>query len=177
MDLDIKIVKANYAEVNLLQQLATDTFIDTYSWANTEENMKLYVETYFSEKQLRDDLNNKNIAYYLAYFDHLVVGYIKLNFAQAQTEIQDDISVEIERIYVLKAYQANRIGFALMNKAIEVGIEMHKDYIWLGVWEKNEKAIRFYEKNGFIKSGTHIFKLGDEDQTDFIMKLQIHSKV
>ena len=175
MNLEIDIVKAKYADVNILQQLAIETFIETYSWANTEENMKLYVENYFSEKQLKEDLDNRYIEHYIAYIDRIAVGYIKLNFAKAQTDIHDDESVEIERIYVLNAYQANRIGFALMNKALEVGIKMNKHYIWLGVWEKNEKAIRFYEKNGFVKSGTHIFKLGDEDQTDFIMRFQIHS--
>lgn len=61
----------------------------------------------------------------------------------------------------------------MIQKTIEIGIENNLDYIWLGVWEHNVDAIKFYEKQGFKKFDTHIFKLGDDEQTDNLMKLII----
>ena len=98
---------------------------------------------------------------------------MKLNFDKAQTEPGHHNTLEIQRIYILQAYQGKQIGKQLIQKTIEIGIENNLDYIWLGVWEHNVDAIKFYEKQGFKKFDTHIFKLGDDEQTDNLMKLII----
>jgi ribosomal protein S18 acetylase RimI-like enzyme len=171
--LEIKIERVNNNNIDELRELAIQSFIETYSWANTEENMQLYVDRYFSVKLLREEINNPDCQFYLALLEEKPIGYIKLNFGQAQTDIKDDKSLELERIYVLKAFQANRVGYELIQKSIQITGEYEKDYLWLGVWEKNEKAIRFYEKNGFVPFANHPFMLGDELQTDILMKLVI----
>ena len=89
----------------------------------------------------------------------------------SQTEIKKDDSVEIERIYVLKKFQGRKIGQLLFEKSLEAADSRKADYLWLGVWEENQKAIEFYKKNGFIEFDRHIFRLGDDDQTDIMMKL------
>jgi diamine N-acetyltransferase len=78
-------------------------------------------------------------------------------------------SLEIERIYIRSKFQKLGLGKDLMNKAIEVAVEQGKNKIWLGVWEKNENAIAFYKKSGFVPAGSHSFYMGDEEQIDFIM--------
>jgi ribosomal protein S18 acetylase RimI-like enzyme len=78
--------------------------------------------------------------------------------------------MEIERIYVLKEYHGHKIGQLLFEKAISIAKSMEKKYVWLGVWEKNERAIAFYTKNGFTVVDHHLFKLGDDVQTDYLMK-------
>lgn len=85
-------------------------------------------------------------------------------------------SVEIERIYVLKKYHGENVGQLLLKKAIEAGLSINADFIWLGVWEKNIQAIKFYEKNGFVRFEQHIFKLGNDNQTDIMMKMEIGKK-
>ena len=88
----------------------------------------------------------------------------------AQTELKDEISLEIERIYVKKAHQGKKVGQVLFERALETARLQNKTYLWLGVWEENLKAIRFYEKNGFVAFDKHIFKFGEDEQTDIMMK-------
>ena len=97
-----------------------------------------------------------------------------MNFGQSQTELQDDKALEIERIYVLKEFHGKNVGQILYNKAIEIAKQNKADYVWLGVWEENPRAIAFYKKNGFVEFDKHIFKLGDDEQTDIMMKLKLN---
>ena len=88
----------------------------------------------------------------------------------SQTDVNDEKSLEIERIYIASDFQEKGLGNYLMEKAISVASKRNKQYLWLGVWEKNEKAICFYKKNGFFEVGTHSFFMGDDEQTDYIMR-------
>ena len=99
--------------------------------------------------------------------------HLKINFGQSQTEIKDEDTLEIERIYVLEEFHGKKIGQILYEKAIELAKKNKVNYVWLGVWEQNPRAIRFYEKNGFMQFDKHIFKLGNDEQTDIMMKLEI----
>ena len=105
--------------------------------------------------------------------DNNIIGYLKLNIGQSQTEIKNDNALEIERIYVLKEFHGQNIGQQLFEKALERAHAQKVDFIWLGVWEENKRAIQFYTKNGFIAFDKHIFKLGDEEQSDIMMKLKL----
>lgn len=98
---------------------------------------------------------------------------MKLNFGAAQNELKNKQCLEIERIYVLKEYHGKKIGQLLYDKAIQIAKEKNVNYVWLGVWEKNLRAINFYKKNGFVGFDKHIFKLGDDEQTDIMMKLEL----
>ena len=133
--------------------------------------MKDYLEKSFSDEKITDELNNKESEFYLAVLDNSVIGYLKLNFGQAQTELWHSNAVEVERIYVLKEFQGRKAGQLLFEKALTIAKEKGAAYVWLGVWEENEKAIQFYRKNGFTEFSRHIFVLGDDRQTDIMMKL------
>jgi ribosomal protein S18 acetylase RimI-like enzyme len=85
--------------------------------------------------------------------------------------LQDEGALEIERIYVLKDFHGKSVGQVLYNKAIDIAKEKKTKYVWLGVWEENPRAISFYKKNGFVEFDKHIFILGDDEQTDIMMKL------
>lgn len=153
-----------------LQKIGRKTFSETFSSGNTEENMNKYLVEGFSKEKLREELNNENSAFYFAVLDEKVIGYLKLNFGSSQTEIQDSISLEIERIYVLQEYYGKKVGQVLYEKALQVAEDKKVNYVWLGVWEENPRAIRFYQKNGFVEFDKHIFVMGDEEQTDIMMK-------
>ena len=104
-----------------------------------------------------------------AIFNDEVAGYLKVNTNDAQSEKMDEESLEIERIYIKKKFQKHGLGKFLLNKAMEIAMESNKKNIWLGVWEKNENAIAFYRKMGFVQTGSHSFYMGKEEQIDFIM--------
>lgn len=137
--------------------------------------MTKYLNEGFSVEKLSAELNDNNTELYFATLGNEVIGYIKLNFGQSQTELKDDKAVEIERIYVLKEYHGKKVGQLLYQKAMEIARQANAGYVWLGVWEKNLRAIHFYKKNGFVEFDKHIFKLGDDEQTDIMMKLPLKS--
>lgn len=165
------------AHLPLLQRIGRQTFQETFADVNTEEDMKQYLEESFSPEKLTRELSNPDSEFYLATLGHDVVGYLKVNFGEAQTELKDNKAVEIERIYVSKAFHGKKVGQMLYEKALRIAHERKADYVWLGVWEKNLRAIAFYQKNGFVEFGQHIFKLGDEEQTDLMMRLDFSDSV
>ena len=173
IDFEIKIVTLN--NIEQLQIIGRQTFFETFSSGNTEENMTKYLEEGFAFDKLTAELNDKNAEFYFAILDNKVIGYLKLNFGQSQTELKDDKGLEIERIYVLKEFHGKSVGQILYDKALEIAKLKNADYVWLGVWEKNLRAISFYTKNGFVQFDKHIFKLGDDEQTDIMMKLKLNN--
>ncbi len=170
---DLHITRASVAELKRLQQIGRQTFSETFSSANTEADMAKYLTEKFSEDQLTKELCDANSEFYLAILKDEVVGYLKVNFSASQTEMKDENAMEIERIYVLKEYHGKEVGQQLYQKALEIARKRRLSFIWLGVWEENPRAIRFYEKNGFTIFDKHIFRLGNDEQTDLLMKLKI----
>lgn len=166
----MQITRVDISDIKTFQELSRQTYFDTFAADNTPENMQSYLEASFNEQQLTTEINNPHSEFYFAKIDDKAIGYLKLNFGPAQTELQDTKAIEIERIYVLKDFHGQKVGQLLFDKALEIAREREAEYIWLGVWEKNPKAIRFYEKNGFVPFGSHIFRLGDDEQTDIMMK-------
>ena len=171
MHTDVK--KVMLSDIDQLQKIGKQTFSETFSVGNTAENMTNYLEESFSAEKLTTELNDKNAAFYFAIIDATAIGYLKLNFGQSQTELKDDKGLEIERIYVLKEYHGKNVGQILYDKALEIATQKNADYVWLGVWEENARAVSFYKKNGFTAFDKHIFKLGDDQQTDIMMKLML----
>jgi ribosomal protein S18 acetylase RimI-like enzyme len=167
----IDIKKVTHENLDQLQKIGRQTFFETFSSENSAENMKEYLENGFSPKKLHAELADQNSEFYFAELDGKTIGYLKINVGESQTEMKGNNALEIERIYVLKDFHGKSVGQILYEKAIEIAKEKKVDYVWLGVWEQNPRAIRFYEKNGFVAFDKHIFKLGDEEQTDIMMKL------
>lgn len=169
----ISIKKATINDVEQLQSIGVQTFQETFSAKNTEEDMQQYLAESFTIEKLTSEINDKNAAFYFATLNNKVIGYLKLNFGQSQTELQEQDAIEIERIYVLSEFHGKNVGQLLYNKAIKIAKQKHTKYVWLGVWEENLRAINFYKKNGFIEFDKHIFKLGNDKQTDIMMKLEL----
>ncbi|MCJ0741130.1 GNAT family N-acetyltransferase [Pedobacter montanisoli] len=166
----ITIRQASINDLELLQEIGRQTFSETFSAENSAENMTKYLEESFAANKLGAELNNKDSYFYFAVFDHRVIGYLKLNTGQSQTEAQVDKALEIERIYVLQEFHGKKVGQLLYDKAMEVASQINASYVWLGVWEQNLRALKFYMKNGFVEFDKHIFRLGNEKQTDLMMK-------
>lgn len=170
---NIEIVSVKTDDLLQLQYIGKETFSQTFSEINTEKNMKKYLSESFSIAQLTEELSNELSRFYFAKLNNQVIGYMKLNTGEAQKENPKENALEIERIYVLKDFHGKKIGQLLYNKAIELAEEIAVDHVWLGVWEKNSRAIAFYTKNGFVQFDEHVFMLGDDKQLDILMKKDI----
>lgn len=170
----IRIIKITINDIKELQAIGQQTFKETFADSNSEENMKCYIEEGFSLEKLTTELNNRDSEFYFAKIANDVIGYLKVNYGESQTELKDNKALEIERIYTLKEFHGKSVGQLLYNKAIEVAKQKGSEYVWLGVWEENHRAISFYKKNGFFEFEKHIFKLGDDEQTDIMMKLELN---
>jgi len=170
---NISIQKVTSNDIEQLQKISRQTFYETFAAGNTAENIAKYLEEDFSIEKLAAELNDKNAELYFVMLNNQVIGYLKLNFGPSQTELKDDKALEIERIYVLQEFHGKKIGQLLYEKAIQIAKQANMDYVWLGVWEENPRAISFYKKNGFVAFDKHLFKLGDDEQTDIMMKLPL----
>lgn len=166
----IQIVEVALADLPLLQEISKRTFYDSFAALNTAENMKFHLDNHFTEDKLRAEILNVDSKFFFAIHEGKAVGYLKINKGGAQTILPNDQGVEIERIYVERLFKSSGIGKTFISKAVELATVSRAKYLWLGVWEQNEPAIRFYEKNGFEKFSSHIFRLGDDEQTDLLMK-------
>jgi ribosomal protein S18 acetylase RimI-like enzyme len=169
----ITITKIGPAQLAQLQAIGRQTFTETFSSTNSEENLNAYLQFGFSTSKLTAELNNPNSEFYFATLNDKVIGYLKINFGIAQTELQDPKAMEVERIYVLGEFQSKKVGQLLFEKALAIAKNKKVDFVWLGVWEENHRAIRFYTKNGFVAFDSHIFLMGNDKQTDILMKLQM----
>lgn len=169
----IRIDRINIVDLEKLREVGMLTFRETFEGANTEADMERYLCDAFSSEKLAMELADKGSRFYFAQIDDVVVGYLKVNTGAAQTERMDHPSLEIERIYVLKDYHGKQVGQLLFDKAMAIARELEVDDVWLGVWEANPRAIGFYRKNGFDEFGKHVFKLGDDEQTDILMRKQL----
>ncbi len=164
-------------ELQILVEISIRTFVSTFEKQNNPEDFKAYLETAFNKEQLKKELLGENTSFYFVYNDKNLVGYLKLNEKGAQTEPFGNTSIEIERIYVLEEFQGHSIGKEMMLKIIQIAKEKHLIFVWLGVWEMNTSAIRFYERLGFVKFDTHPYYIGNDKQTDWLMRLDLVQNV
>lgn len=170
---EVMIRKVQPTEIQVLRTISIKTFVDTFADQNTPENMEIYLNHSLSIEKIYEELHNPLSEFYFALTEDEIIGYLKLNFGEAQSEPLAD-AIEIERIYIQKSYHGKQIAPLFLNKTLTRAHEINASFIWLGVWEHNARAIAFYTKHGFISFGTHPFMLGDDMQTDVLMKRALH---
>ena len=169
--LTFRIIKKK--DVKHLQLISKKTFSESFAKDNSMKNLKSYFDLAFNLKQLSKELNNSLSRFFFIYIDETLCGYFKINIGDSQTEIKSDDGLELERIYILAEYQGKKIGEKILEKIKKMAMLEHKKYIWLGVWELNTKAIKFYERFGFKKFDTHIYQIGEDAQIDWMMKMML----
>lgn len=160
-------------QVDELQWISEQTFVETFADKNNPEDFAEYLKTAFDKRQIEKEMGQPQTFFYFAIQANQILGYLKLNTGAAQTELKTTNSLEIERIYVLQSAKGQKIGTALMNKAFQMAALQKADFVWLGVWEENMEAIGFYKKHGFEVFDKHVFMLGKDAQTDLLMRVFI----
>jgi diamine N-acetyltransferase len=165
--------KAEPNDAGALARLAERTFRDTFGTDNSSADMDQHCrETYSTKIQTREILD-PNIDTFVCEFENELIAYTQLSWLQAPSYVTALKPVEIKRFYVNSPWHGQGIAGALMNHLLEHVESKHADQIWLGVWEHNPRAQRFYQKMGFLEVGEHVFQLGNDPQRDLILSLKV----
>jgi diamine N-acetyltransferase len=173
MPMTVRVVSSGPSDANLLARIGETTFRETYSADTSAEEMDQYVAHAFARATIERELARPGSSFFVALVDGAPAGYLKTNTGDVQTELREKQGFEIESLYVLREFQGSGVGRRLLDCAIEEARRQGAEYVWLGVWERNEKARRFWEKQGFIEFGSHPFQFGDVGHTDLMLKRPI----
>lgn len=170
----IQLIQANASHASLLARLALDTFCESFEKVNNPADFKAYTTEAFNPEKIKEELNEPGSLYILAYMNNELAGYARV---RSSTEVKDEFpgkkTIELQRIYALRKFIGKGVGKALMNYCITLAKEQGCEILWLGVWEHNHRAQEFYNRLGFERFSSHVFMLGNDAQTDILMKLKI----
>ncbi len=165
--------KVKESEIIELQEIGRQTFFESFGHQNKASDMEIYLNSKFSLEQLLNEFRNPVSQFFFLKDHEKTIGYLKVNTREVQIEKVLTNALEIERIYVRSNYQGKGLGKILFEKAIKIAKQEKVRTIWLGVWEKNTRAIKFYKQNGFVEFDRHHFLLGKDEQTDIMMKFNL----
>ena len=178
---EIQIRQASVDDAQLLTDLAYTTFWDAFAHhpKNAPDDLAHYMRQAFNLEQTTGELADPKSIFLIAEIDGEPAGYAKLIFDTTEPEIVAEWPVELNRLYSHQKFLGQGVGQALMDACLTRAVEAGRDVMWLGVWEFNPRAQRFYEKNGFRFVGKHTFQLGSDPQTDLLMqkRLDVPQKV
>jgi len=153
-----------------LAAISRATFYDSFSAENTEADMQKHLQDYYADEKIRAEIADADNLFLLAIENDSLIGYCKLSTKKKSEAAALATPIEIERIYAIQSAIGKGVGKSLMEASIQYAIGHHYATIWLGVWEHNPRAIGFYSKWGFEKFGEHLFVVGNDPQTDWLMK-------
>ncbi len=168
---DITIRRAKTVDAGQLADLGARTFWQAFGADNNPEDMQTYVAAHFSPAQIGQELDSTSATFFVAEVSDKQVGYAKLNQGATPDCVRSSRPIELERIYVDRAVLGTGIGAGLMQACLAEARARGFGTVWLGVWEKNHRALRFYRRWGFRKVGAHTFVLGKDVQQDQVMAL------
>jgi len=170
---DVTVSQAFLHNLADIRDIARRTFEESFAAYNTREDMEHYLSVNLSEAQLELELSAAGSFFYLVKKESTVIGYLKVNDTPGKETAHVEKGFELERIYLLKTFRQNGIGRLLFDFVRSLAAESGADYLWLGVWEHNTRAIKFYERNNMQRFGAHSFILGKDRQTDILMRLDV----
>jgi diamine N-acetyltransferase len=175
----MKIKKVTEKELPALIELARSTFIAAFGEQNNPDDFAAYVASAFTFATFKNELDTEGSVFYLMENENELIGYFKLNHNKIPHDginltpefnaIKTNKMTELERIYLIDKMHGKGFAKDMINAAFELAKIEQSAFIWLGVWENNLKAIKFYQKSGFNKFGEHLFIIGDDAQTDWLM--------
>lgn len=168
--MDLKFTRIGKSQIDLLRDMCIETFRETYESMNDPVEFQDYIKSAFNKEKLLSEIDNPNSYYYFVLQIRQPIGYFKLNIEDAQTESMSSEYAELERIYLYKSQHGNGYGASMIIHCESVARDLGATKLWLGVWEKNENAVQFYQKMGFSIFGEHFFVIGTDHQKDFMME-------
>ncbi len=166
--MEIAIRKIKIADAEILSAIAKQTFYDTFYGTCTKEDMQQFLEHYFNVPQVKKELKDRDSFNFFAEINNIPIGYIRFKEDYIDYPFKEKYkSIELKRLYIQKEFHGKGCAHELMKLFINYAIENKYEVAWLGVWEYNFKAQKFYNKYGFTDSGVgHDFPIGNTPQTD-----------
>ncbi|MCB1025268.1 MAG: GNAT family N-acetyltransferase [Acidobacteria bacterium] len=166
---------ANLKDAEMLAALSFKTFYDAFHDhpKNAPEDMAAYMDEAFSTQTITKELSDSNSIFILAEIGGEAVGYAKVTLGSIEKGIEAGRPIELNRLYATQDQIGKGIGQKLIDECFKVASEHNCDVMWLGVWEYNPRAQRFYEKQGFKVVGEHVFLLGKDPQIDLLMQKEL----
>lgn len=169
----ITIIEATINDVHELREVAISSYHDTFAIHNTPENMEAYFKEAYSVEALTRDFHEPNSKVFVAVEEGRIIGFARLRKSDEVKEKLGDNAIEVQRLYVLTSAQGKSVGKSLMTTAIDYARTNKYEWIWLGVWERNYNAQKFYSRYGFEKFSEHTFWMGDDPQVDWLLKKKL----
>jgi diamine N-acetyltransferase len=166
----MQILPVQKYELSALRDFAEHTFRVAFQKQNDPDDFEAYCAEAFSSDHLEMEYETPNTKFWFGWIDDDLVAYLKLNFGETPDGFEDEDMVQLERIYVLPGFQGQQIGSKMLEFAEMQALNNGKEWIWLTVWEHNPDAQRFYERHGYEVCGTEIYTIGNDDQTDLLMR-------
>lgn len=167
---EVKIRRADYPDAELLADLGARSFSEAFAAENTPENMSAYLGQTFTHARLAEELADPKATFLLASIEGEAAGYAKLYQGEPPRCVTGESHMELARIYVLQKWLGSGVGRALMQRCVDEARESDARVLWLGVWQRNLRALAFYRKWGFTTVGEQVFLLGSDAQTDWVMQ-------
>jgi ribosomal protein S18 acetylase RimI-like enzyme len=171
--MNLSIRQADISDVKIICALGATTFYEAYYEQDESSDLADYVLESFSPAQIKKEFNDANSTFFIAELNGKAVGYAKLRENSAVACLENENAVELHRIYILERAKGKGVGGKLLNRCFETARAKGYETIWLGVWEENPAAIRFYEKTGFAKVGELEFPYGENVGTNYVMKMNL----
>jgi diamine N-acetyltransferase len=165
----IAIRKAHRGDANRLARLAEDTFRATFAATNTAEDMDSHCRASYGEVIQAGEIADPGMVTLLCEENGCLIGYGQLRWGDAPDCVRAVSPGEIQRLYVANDWHGKGVAQGLMTACMEAMTTHGTDVVWLGVWERNPRAIAFYRKFGFVEVGDHVFPLGSDPQRDIVM--------
>jgi GNAT superfamily N-acetyltransferase len=166
----LEFIPCTLAKLEELQTVSIKTFKAAFESQNNPDDFRLYMQQAFSLETLNREIQNPEMHFFFVMHQDEVKAYFKINTGLGQSEPESPDAAELERFYVLPEHIGSGVGSQIMEYILGLVQSWHKQYLWLGVWEKNDKAIRFYRRHGFVKFGEHPYYVGNDCQTDWMMR-------
>jgi ribosomal protein S18 acetylase RimI-like enzyme len=175
--MNIKIVRADSSHVEMIASIGKLSFRDAFGHLFNDKTVLFeYLEYTYNIDKITKSLNKENNVFFVAFVENVPVGFAKVKEQSLNEQIESIAQMELQKIYVLSYYHGSGAGAALMQAVLELAHEVQPDYVWLDTHTTNEKAIRFYEKNGFIIAGKNYFTIGSQTFEYNVMCLPVAVK-
>jgi len=171
----MELVKATLEDVELLLEFAERTFRVAYEAMNEPEDFDKYCQEAFTAEQFSKEIQHPQSTFWLGWLEGDLVAYLKLNVGTYTESLNTGKYFQIERIYVDPKWQGNGLGEILLDFCYQQAQLAQSDWIWLSVWQRNPRAVHFYERCGYEVCGTEVFQLGDDPQLDWVMRKEVFS--
>jgi diamine N-acetyltransferase len=169
----ISIVKASPIDAVKLANFASKAFLDAYAGTMNAEDIKIYIEKAFHIDELINQLATETNIFHLAIQREEIIGYTKLRFDRTRLELINEKAIELERIYVGSRHFRSGLGSIMFRNILAYSRKQHYTFLWLAVWQKNERAISFYKKSGMEIFGDQEFIVGSIINHDYVMKIKL----